>query len=159
MDLKSQVKAKRADILRVVSEFGGNNIRLFGSVARGEAGENSDIDLLIDMAVAKNIRRMPNNEGKKKEMQLLQFRVANMAGDLERILQRKVHISVEELLRPNQRRCIVEEAERQLVHLGFQCSGKSEQSIHGNIYVSAFDFAKRNLALNSAFSAIIAFPD
>lgn len=39
----------RADIRRIVEDHGGSNPRLFGSVARGEANDTSDIDILIDL--------------------------------------------------------------------------------------------------------------
>ena len=42
------LKQKRDDIQRVASKHGAYNIRVFGSVARGEARPDSDIDLLIE---------------------------------------------------------------------------------------------------------------
>ncbi len=45
LELLSQ---KREDILRIATKHGAYNIRVFGSVARGEAGPDSDIDLLIE---------------------------------------------------------------------------------------------------------------
>ena len=41
--------ARRAAILEVARRRGARNLRVFGSVARGEAGETSDVDLLVDM--------------------------------------------------------------------------------------------------------------
>lgn len=41
--------AQRAAILKIAKKYGVKNIRVFGSVARGEAGPKSDLDLLIDM--------------------------------------------------------------------------------------------------------------
>ena len=35
--------------MRVAAGYGASNIRVFGSVARGEADEKSDIDLLVDL--------------------------------------------------------------------------------------------------------------
>ena len=40
---------KRAEILRAAARHGARNLRVFGSAARGEATELSDIDLLVDM--------------------------------------------------------------------------------------------------------------
>jgi len=45
----NRVLRHRAEIRRVVYNHGGSNPFLFGSVARGEAREDSDIDLLIDL--------------------------------------------------------------------------------------------------------------
>jgi hypothetical protein len=39
---------KREEILRLAQEHRAHNVRVFGSVARGEATETSDIDLLVD---------------------------------------------------------------------------------------------------------------
>lgn len=40
---------KRDEILRVASAHGARNLRVFGSVSRGEATDKSDIDLLINL--------------------------------------------------------------------------------------------------------------
>lgn len=48
MDIYELVQAKREEILHIASRHGVHKIRLFGSVARGEAGANSDIDFLIE---------------------------------------------------------------------------------------------------------------
>jgi predicted nucleotidyltransferase len=42
------MRAKREDILRIAARHGARNLRIFGSVARGEAGLESDIDVLIE---------------------------------------------------------------------------------------------------------------
>ena len=49
MSLQELVQARREDILRTASQHGAYNVRVFGSVARGEDDEKSDIDFLIDM--------------------------------------------------------------------------------------------------------------
>ena len=43
------LQEKREDILRIAEKHGASNVRVFGSVARGEAGPDSDVDLLIDV--------------------------------------------------------------------------------------------------------------
>lgn len=43
------VGERRGDILRLAAQHGATNIRVFGSVVRGEAGAGSDIDFLVDM--------------------------------------------------------------------------------------------------------------
>lgn len=50
-----RVLRHRAEIRRVVSNHGGANPRLFGSVARGEARDDSDIDLLIDLGQGRTL--------------------------------------------------------------------------------------------------------
>ena len=41
------IQEKRLDILRLAQKYGAGNVRIFGSVARGEDGEKSDIDFLV----------------------------------------------------------------------------------------------------------------
>ncbi|HEV2349625.1 MAG TPA: nucleotidyltransferase family protein [Terriglobia bacterium] len=48
MTLERLLKEKRDEILRVAARHGARNVRVFGSVARGEADEQSDIDLLVE---------------------------------------------------------------------------------------------------------------
>lgn len=43
------LQAKRQEILQIVTKYGGSNVRVFGSVARGEATATSDIDFLLDL--------------------------------------------------------------------------------------------------------------
>lgn len=47
MTLDELRKKHKADILRIAGQYGVTNIRVFGSVARGDAGPNSDLDLLV----------------------------------------------------------------------------------------------------------------
>lgn len=44
------VKERREEILRLAAKHGVRTIRLFGSVARGQASEGSDIDFLVEPA-------------------------------------------------------------------------------------------------------------
>lgn len=46
------VKERREGILRIAAQYGAQNVRLFGSVARGEADAASDIDFLVEMEQA-----------------------------------------------------------------------------------------------------------
>ena len=49
MDIKDSLKTRRKEILQTAARHGAFNVRVFGSAARGEAGEGSDIDLLVDV--------------------------------------------------------------------------------------------------------------
>ena len=44
-----EVRAHRDEIVQLGERFGVRNIRVFGSVARGEATPESDLDLLVDV--------------------------------------------------------------------------------------------------------------
>ncbi|HFD32489.1 MAG TPA: nucleotidyltransferase [Gammaproteobacteria bacterium] len=46
--LLSEVKENRDVIRTLVEQYGASNIRLFGSVSRGEEGPDSDIDFLVE---------------------------------------------------------------------------------------------------------------
>ena len=46
---------KRQDIMDVAARYGACNIRVFGSVARGEDDGNSDIDFLVDMEPGRSL--------------------------------------------------------------------------------------------------------
>lgn len=43
------VKSKRRQILQLAKQHGVTGIRVFGSMARGDAGPDSDVDLLIEV--------------------------------------------------------------------------------------------------------------
>lgn len=43
------LRTRRDEILRIAAARGAHNVRVFGSVARGEAGPESDVDFLIDL--------------------------------------------------------------------------------------------------------------
>jgi predicted nucleotidyltransferase len=49
------VEEKRAEILEIARKHGASNVRVFGSVARGEADEESDIDLLVDLDAGRSL--------------------------------------------------------------------------------------------------------
>ena len=43
----SDILGRRDEILRVAARHGAHHVRVFGSVVRGEAGEDSDVDFLV----------------------------------------------------------------------------------------------------------------
>ena len=46
---------KRDEVLRIAAEHGAYNVRIFGSVARGEAGPESDIDVLVNLEPGRSL--------------------------------------------------------------------------------------------------------
>ena len=49
MSIDERLKAHRSEILRVAALHGARNVRVFGSLAMGEASPDSDIDILVDL--------------------------------------------------------------------------------------------------------------
>ncbi len=45
----SDIRRIRGEILRVAAKHGAGNVRLFGSIVRGEAKEGSDVDVLVHL--------------------------------------------------------------------------------------------------------------
>lgn len=69
------VNSKREEILRVAAGHGARDIRVFGSVARGEADEASDIDFLVEMEPGRSL-----------------FDLGGLQVDLETLLGRRVDV-------------------------------------------------------------------
>ena len=55
MKIEDLLKKRKKEILRIASEYGAPKVRLFGSVARGEADEGSDIDFLVDLEAGRSL--------------------------------------------------------------------------------------------------------
>ena len=47
MNINKEIKSKRQDILRIATKYGVQDIRVFGSVARGQSSADSDLDVLV----------------------------------------------------------------------------------------------------------------
>jgi predicted nucleotidyltransferase len=76
MDLKQLVREKREEILQVAAKHGAYNVPIFGSVARGEAGLDSDVDFLVEMEADRSL-----------------FDLAGLLADLQDLLNRKVDVA------------------------------------------------------------------
>ncbi len=72
---------KRKEILRLSELRGARNLRVFGSVARGDATEGSDLDLLVDWEAG---RSLMDHGG--------------LVQDLEELLGVRVHLGTEKSL-------------------------------------------------------------
>jgi len=55
MGIDELLRAKREEILRIAAQHGARNVRIFGSVARGQAGPNSDVDVLVDLEPGRSL--------------------------------------------------------------------------------------------------------
>ncbi|MEK6752880.1 MAG: nucleotidyltransferase family protein [Chloroflexota bacterium] len=55
LDAKSLIKAHRKEILQIAARNGAINVRLFGSVARGDNTPESDIDFLVNLEAGRSL--------------------------------------------------------------------------------------------------------
>lgn len=55
MKILQILQEKRAEILQLAAKHGAFNVRIFGSVARGEEREDSDVDFLVEMETERSL--------------------------------------------------------------------------------------------------------
>jgi len=55
MTASELLEKKREEILEIAAKHGARNVRVFGSVARGEADPQSDIDLLVEFEPGRSL--------------------------------------------------------------------------------------------------------
>jgi predicted nucleotidyltransferase len=60
MGVDERLKEHRSEILRLATSRGARSVRVFGSVARGEAGPESDIDLLVELEPGRSLLDLSN---------------------------------------------------------------------------------------------------
>jgi uncharacterized protein len=58
MSLEELLSQKREDIMRAAQKHGARNVRVFGSVARGDDEPDSDVDFLVDMEPGRSLLDM-----------------------------------------------------------------------------------------------------
>jgi uncharacterized protein len=87
------IREKRDAIIRIAARHGATQVRLIGSVARGEAGPDSDIDMLVTW---------------KQGSSLLDH--AALVLELERLLGRKVDIASDGWVRPSIKESVYRDA-------------------------------------------------
>ena len=83
MGIADLLKFKRSEILRFAQAHGAHNVRIFGSVARGEARSESDVDFLVEMDSGRTL-----------------LDLIELSQDLETLLQCKVDILTDQGLSP-----------------------------------------------------------
>ena len=50
-----QLRARRDEILRIAAARGARNVRVFGSVARGDSRAGSDVDFIVDLEPGRTV--------------------------------------------------------------------------------------------------------
>jgi len=93
LNVSALLQDKRDRIVDIAASHGARNLRVFGSVARGEADERSDIDFLVDLEPGRNI-----------------FDLGGLLMDLQNLLGRRVDVVTERGLRLRIRDRVLEEA-------------------------------------------------
>jgi len=93
MTLEQLRTGQRESILRIAARRGAKNVRVFGSVARGQSDEMSDIDFLVEMEPGRTL-----------------FDLSGLLADLETLLQHPVDVVTEKGLRPRIRERVLAEA-------------------------------------------------
>lgn len=83
--VRELVAAHRDELDAVLQKYGAANPRLFGSMARGDAEDRSDVDVMVDL--------LPD----ERDSELL--RISGLTVGLTRILGRPVDVVVPGLLR------------------------------------------------------------
>jgi predicted nucleotidyltransferase len=91
--LMRAVKQKRKAILDAAARRGARNVRLFGSVVRGTARFDSDVDILVDLEPGTSL-----------------LDLGGLKSELEVILGRKVDVATPAGLRPRVRESVLREA-------------------------------------------------
>ena len=94
MSLVELLKEKRAAILATAKRHGAYNVRIFGSVARGDYDEKSDLDFLVQM---------------EPDRSLLDH--ASLLLDLEKLLGCKVDVVSEKGIKARIRERVLKEAQ------------------------------------------------
>ena len=93
MLIRDELESKREEILKLAGRYGASNLRLFGSVARGDDNDNSDVDILLLLEPGRSL-----------------LDHAALKIELETLLGRPVDIATEKGLKPKFRDRILREA-------------------------------------------------
>ncbi|MCM1982878.1 nucleotidyltransferase family protein [Lyngbya confervoides] len=94
MTLLESLKERRSQILEIAARHGASNVRVFGSVVRGEETPESDIDFLIDYDLEKITPWFP----------------VRLIRDLEAVLGMRVDVVTEEGLKARIREKVTRES-------------------------------------------------
>jgi uncharacterized protein len=87
------LQRRREEIIQIAARHGARNVRLFGSVARGDDRAGSDVDLLVEMEPDRSL-----------------LDIVGLGQDLEALLDRKVDVLTDASLHPALRERILAES-------------------------------------------------
>jgi uncharacterized protein len=92
MTLESLLKERRKEVLLIAAKYGAGNIRLFGSLARGEADESGDVDFLVELEPGRSL-----------------FDLGGLQFELEELLGCRVDVVTQRGLKPRIRQRVLQE--------------------------------------------------
>ena len=93
MNLEQLIQENREEIMKLARKHGARRVRVFGSVVRGEAGPESDVDFLVEMEPGRSLLDM-----------------GGLLMDLRQALGRNVDVVTERGLKPRIRERVLKEA-------------------------------------------------
>jgi len=93
MDLAELIVENRERILAASAKRGARDVRVFGSVARGDYDSNSDVDFLVELEPGRSL-----------------FDLSGLIADLESLLGVKVDVGTYKMLKARNREQILKEA-------------------------------------------------
>jgi len=93
MDAQNLLKTRRQEILAIAARNGAVNVRVFGSVARGENRPDSDIDFLVNLEAGRSL-----------------LDLARLLRELQSLLDTKVDVVTEAGLRARIKDQVLQEA-------------------------------------------------
>jgi len=93
MDAKTLLKIRRKEILEIANRNGAVNVRVFGSVARGDDRPDSDIDFLVNLESGRSL-----------------LDLARLLRELNALLEHPVDVMTEAGLRPRIKSQVLKEA-------------------------------------------------
>lgn len=92
MVIDEQMRSRRDEILRIARANGATRVRVFGSIARGTARPDSDLDLLLELEPGRHL-----------------LDLVAIKQDLEDLLGREVHVVTQAAISPYMRDAIMRE--------------------------------------------------
>jgi uncharacterized protein len=93
MNANQLLQSKRQEIMQIAMRHGAYNVRVFGSVARGEARPDSDVDFLVNLEANRSL-----------------LDLARMLRELQALLNCPVDVVTEAGLRPRIRSQVLKDA-------------------------------------------------
>jgi predicted nucleotidyltransferase len=93
MGIQELIGKQREQILALAAKYGASDVRIFGSVARGQADELSDVDFLVNLQDGRSL-----------------FDLGGLLYELQRLLGRRVDVVTFDGLRPRIRDRVLKEA-------------------------------------------------